>query len=108
MNRLPTYSTRSLDLSPAWFAFVGAAESLEYLASLDLEAVRAHCAGLADSLLHALGLPAQGSAIVSLDGDAGRLEEAGIVASMRAGRLRVGFHLYNTADDVERVISTFR
>lgn len=100
--------TRSLDLSPAWLAFVGAAESLEYLASLDLEAVRAHCAGLADSLLHALGSPAQGSAIVSLDGDADRLEEAGIVASTRAGRLRVGFHLYNTADDVERVISTFR
>lgn len=100
--------TRSLDLSPVWLAAVGAAASLEYLASLDLEAVRAHCTGLADSLLEALGSPGQGSAIVALDGDAERVEEAGIVASTRAGRLRFGFHLYNTADDVERVISTFR
>ncbi len=100
--------TRSLDLSPAWLAFAGAAESLEYLASLDLEAVRAHCAGLADSLLEALGSPGQGSAIVSLAGAADRLKDAGIVASTRAGRQRLGFHLYNTADDVEQVISTFR
>ncbi|ANN16312.1 aminotransferase class V [Amycolatopsis orientalis] len=100
--------TRSLDLSPAWFSFVGAAVSLEYLGSLDLEAVRAHCVGLADSLLEACGSPAQGSAIVSLDLDAERVREAGIVAGTRAGRQRFGFHLYNTADDVERVISTFR
>ncbi len=100
--------TRSLDLSPAWFSFVGAAVSLDYLASLDLEAVRVHCVGLADSLLEALGSPVQGSAIVSLDGDADRLRKAGIVAGTRAGRQRFGFHLYNTADDVERVIATFR
>lgn len=64
--------------------------------------------GLADSLLEALGSPGQGSAIVSLDADARRVREAGIVAGTRAGRQRFGFHLYNTADDVERVISTFR
>lgn len=95
---------RQLDLSPTWLSHVGAAVSLPYLNSLDLTAVRAHCAGLADSLLVALGQQPRGSSIVSLDADAGALRAEGIVASARAGRARVGFHLYNTEDDVARVL----
>ncbi|GAB3050007.1 aminotransferase class V-fold PLP-dependent enzyme [Sediminivirga luteola] len=96
---------RAFDLSPAWYAFVGAAESLPYLAALDAEAVRAHCAGLADDLLGRLGLPPRGSAIVSLDieGAAERLADAGVRAAVRAGRARLGFHLCNTDEDVAMV-----
>lgn len=94
---------RRLDLSPVWLAHVGAAVSLPYLNSLDLEAVRAHCTGLADSLLIALGHQPRGSAIVSLEADPDALRDAGVVASARAGRARVGFHLYNTEEDVARV-----
>lgn len=93
------------DVSPVWLAHVGAAVSLPYLASLDLSAVRSHCVKLADALLDGLGLPARGSAIVAIDADPERLARAGIVASARAGRARVGFHLYNTMDDVERLMA---
>ncbi|TNC24092.1 aminotransferase class V-fold PLP-dependent enzyme [Amycolatopsis alkalitolerans] len=99
---------RRYDLSPVWLAQVGAAVALPYLASLDLEAVRAHCVGLADTLLEGLGLPARGSAIVSFDADPEQLQAAGVVASARAGRARIGFHLYNTLADLELVLRAVR
>jgi selenocysteine lyase/cysteine desulfurase len=98
---------RAFDLSPVWLAQVGAAAALEYLGGLDLAQVRAHNTGLADTLLETLGLPPRGTAIVALDADPGRVAAAGIVSSVRGGRVRVGFHLYNTADDVERVLHAF-
>jgi selenocysteine lyase/cysteine desulfurase len=99
---------RRFDVSPAWFSLVGAAESLELLAGLDMSAVRAHDVGLADTFLDRLGLPRQGSAIVTLDasGSAGeRLTAAGIRTAMRAGRLRASFHLYNDEADVDLAVS---
>ena len=98
---------RAFDLAPVWLAQIGAAEALEYVAKLDLEEVRAHCVGLADDLLAGLGFEPRGSAIVSLDADPARVAAAGVVASTRAGRVRVGFHLYNTADDVQRLLGAF-
>ena len=73
---------------------------------LDLDAVRAHGVGLADRLRAAVGLPAQGSPIVALGfkDPVERLAEAGVVAGARAGRARLGFHIYNTEADVERVV----
>lgn len=101
---------RRFDASPAWLAFIGAAAALEYLASLDRNAVYAHCIGLADALRGELGLPAAGSAIVALDADAGTelLRRTGLRASVRAGRVRVGFHLYNTREDVDLVVAALR
>ena len=98
---------RAFDLSPVWLAQVGAAAALEYLGGLDLAQVEAHNTGLADQLLEKLGLPPRGTPIVSLDADPERVAAAGIVSSVRGGRVRVGFHLYNTADDVERVLRAF-
>ncbi|CAM2942006.1 aminotransferase class V-fold PLP-dependent enzyme [Saccharomonospora xinjiangensis] len=97
---------RRFDSSPVWSAFAGAAPALSYLASLDLDAVRAHGVGLADRVRAAFDLPAQDSPIVALpaDGATERLAGAGVVASARAGRARVGFHIYNTAEDVDRVV----
>ena len=95
---------RGFDLSPVWLAQVGAAESLPWLAELDLREVHAHCAGLADELRARLGREPTGSAIVAVDGlDPQRLAEAGVRASARNGRARVGFHLYNTAADLDRL-----
>ncbi|GAB3152546.1 aminotransferase class V-fold PLP-dependent enzyme [Amycolatopsis stemonae] len=98
---------RAFDLSPVWLAQVGAAAALEWLGGLDLAQVAAHNTGLADRLLETLGLPPRGTAIVSLDAEPERVAAAGIVSSLRGGRVRVGFHLYNTADDVERVLRAF-
>lgn len=100
---------RRLDLSPAWFAQLGAAATLPWLAGLDLAAVRDHCVGLADATLEGLGRPPAGSAVISVDlsGDqVRRLTDAGVVGAVRAGRTRLSFHLYNTMDDVALVLGS--
>ncbi|MBC7374947.1 MAG: aminotransferase class V-fold PLP-dependent enzyme [Frankiales bacterium] len=98
---------RRLDISPAWFSWVGAAVSLELLAGLDLTAVRAHDVALADLLLTRLGLPPQRSAIVTIDQSdaAERLAAAGVRTAVRAGRVRASFHLYNDERDVELAVA---
>ncbi len=100
-------TARGLDSSPVWLSHVGAAAALPWLAGLDLTAVRAHCAGLADTVRAGLGMPPAGSAIVALHrpGAAERLAAAGLVSSVRAGGVRLAFHLYNTADDAARVLA---
>jgi selenocysteine lyase/cysteine desulfurase len=100
---------RRLDLSPVWFAHLGAAVTLPWLAGLDLAAVRDHCTGLADATLAGLGHPPRGSAVIAVDLTADqvrRLTEAGVVGAVRAGRTRLSFHLYNTMDDVDLVVSS--
>lgn len=94
---------RALDLSPTWFSQIGAAVALDWLAGLDMAAVAAHCTGLADEFLAALGLPPAGSPIVSVQvPDAvAKLTAAGVTCAVRAGRARLAFHLYNTRADVE-------
>ncbi|OLT38483.1 aminotransferase class V [Saccharomonospora sp. CUA-673] len=101
---------RRYDASPAWLAFVGAAAALDHLASLDVRAVHAHCTGLADELRGRLGLSPAGSAIVSLETSVPRerLAAAGVRGSIRAGRLRLGWHLYNTDEDVDLVVEALR
>ncbi|MFS8101192.1 aminotransferase class V-fold PLP-dependent enzyme [Lentzea alba] len=91
---------RRFDLSPTWFAHVGAAVSVPWVASLDLDAVRAHNVNLTDHLLTGLGLAPTGSAIVSVDVP----HISGVVSSVRAGRTRFACHLYNTIEDVDRVL----
>ena len=97
---------RRFDVSPAWFAALGAGLTLPWLASLDPVAVEAHAVGLANRLRHELELAPQDSAIVSIPitGAEERLRQAGIRAAVRAGAVRVGFHLYNTEDDLERLL----
>lgn len=101
---------RAFDVSPVWFAQVGAAAALPWLAGLDRAAVHAHCVGLADALRAELGMAPAGSAIVSLSGpDVGeRLVAAGVRSSVRAGAVRVGFHLYNDANDLDRVVRALK
>jgi selenocysteine lyase/cysteine desulfurase len=97
---------RRLDTSPAWFSWVGAAPALELVRRIGVEAIHAHDVGLANRFRAGLGLAPGDSAIVTaeLPGAAERLEAAGIVAAVRAGRLRTSWHVYNTAGDVDRVL----
>jgi selenocysteine lyase/cysteine desulfurase len=106
--RLAT-DARRFDISPTWFSALGAGLTLPWLASLDRAAVQSHVLGLANALRSELQLPAQDSAIVSLPADsaadaADKLKRAGVRASVRAGAVRVGFHLYNTEYDLDRLI----
>jgi selenocysteine lyase/cysteine desulfurase len=100
---------RRFDVSPAWPVWPGTAAALEFFASLDMAAVRDHAAGLGDEFSAGLGIPVRGQAIVSwpdVDGsDLASLAAGGLRASGRAGRARVAFHLWNTADDVQLALS---
>jgi selenocysteine lyase/cysteine desulfurase len=97
---------RRFDASPAWFSVFGAGLSLPWLESLDRAAVEAHSVGLANRLRAELQLAPADSAIVAIPGApaADALQNAGIRASVRAGATRVGFHLYNTEADLDRLV----
>ncbi len=99
---------RRLDLSPAWLCWVGTAPALELLEDVGVAAIGVHNVGLASALRAAAGVPENGSAIVSLPLEAAaaeRLRAAGVRFSVRDGRARISFHLYNDEDDLGRVLS---
>jgi selenocysteine lyase/cysteine desulfurase len=96
---------RRFDVSPAWHSWVAQAPALELLVGVGRESLHAHALGLANRFRDAVGLPLGDSAIVSLATaeEAGReLERAGIAASVRAGRLRLAFHVNNGPEDADR------
>jgi len=103
---------RRFDVSPAWQAWIGAEQSLELFAGLDIGEVWERTSGLGDALCDALGIPQQHQAIVTWPDasglDLGKLIGAGIRASGRAGRLRASFHLWNDESDVESVVRALR
>ncbi|WP_112243419.1 aminotransferase class V-fold PLP-dependent enzyme [Kribbella monticola] len=106
-------SARRLDLSPAWHCWLAAAPALELLRDVGNRALYEHSIGLAERFRAETGLkaPAFASAIVSASADdevPALLEKAGIVASFRAGRLRLGFHLSTTDQDVDHAAAVLR
>jgi selenocysteine lyase/cysteine desulfurase len=99
-------SARRFDTSPAWFSWVGTAPALELVNRIGVEAIHEHDLRLANRFRAGLGLPAGDSAIVSADvpGAGEALARAGILASVRLGRLRASFHVYNTDADVDSAL----
>ena len=97
---------RRFDLSPAWSCWVGALPSLELLAEVGPHVIGEHNIGLANQVLTALGEAPSNSAIISLDlpGAVETLQAAGVACAGRNGRTRLSFHLYSTAEDVDRVL----
>lgn len=102
---------RRLDQAPVWGAAMALAQSLRVVEETGPAVIGAHDIALADRLRSALDLEPAGSAIVSLPVSqraAARVAEAGITTSSRDGRLRVSFHLYNTDEDVDRLLTALR
>ena len=105
------HDARRFDVSPAWHAWVAAGPTLELLAELGAPALHAHSLGLADRFRTGLDLPPGDSAIVSLEVDdsaAAALQSASVIGSMRAGRLRLSFHLSTSEDDVDVAVDALR
>ncbi|MGP4114783.1 aminotransferase class V-fold PLP-dependent enzyme [Streptomyces sp. 4N509B] len=108
---------RKLDLSLCWPSWAGAAAALDLVGRLDAVAVERHALRLAERLREgatALGLTCTPtelpSHIVTVrvpDADAAvrSLEERKVRATARAGVLRLGFHGFNTDEDVDRVLA---
>ncbi|MFF9868758.1 aminotransferase class V-fold PLP-dependent enzyme [Streptomyces sp. NPDC013953] len=114
VERLAT-SARRYDEPQSFFAYHGAERSLALLEEIGIEAIHAHGtalaarfrAGLADLGHEPVDPGAAASVIVAVPGLGGRqadLARAGVLAGARAGNLRVGFHLYNSAADVDRAL----
>jgi len=99
------HDARRLDISPAWLSWAGTVPALELLGEVGVAAIHEHDLGLANALRARLGLPDGNSAIVTVATDTGleRLRAANIRASIRAGAVRLSFHLHNTEADVEAV-----
>jgi selenocysteine lyase/cysteine desulfurase len=96
-------SAKRFDVSPAWLNWVATAASLELIESIGPAVIHDHDVALANRFCEGLDRPPTDSAIVSVDreGAFGRVERAGIRASVRDGAVRFGFHLYNTVVDVD-------
>lgn len=94
---------RRFDVSPAWLSWVGAVPALELLTEVGVAAIHRHDVGLANDFRRGLGLPDGNSAVVSIRRKDAQwqLESVGCRVAARAGAVRVAFHLWNTADDVE-------
>jgi selenocysteine lyase/cysteine desulfurase len=99
-------SARRLDLSPAWFSWVGTQPALELVERIGIDTIHAHDLALANRFRAGIGLEPSDSAIVCADlpGAAARLERAGIIAAVRGGLLRTSWHLYNDESDVDRLL----
>lgn len=105
-------SARRFDVSPIWFAWVGAAPALDLFAAADLDQVHRHDVGLADLVRAGLGLPPGGSAVLALPDPDQRLQRAlataGCTVAARAGGVRIAFHVWNDAEDAARVLAAVR
>jgi selenocysteine lyase/cysteine desulfurase len=99
-------SARRLDLSPAWFSWVGTEPALELIEQIGIPAIHHHDLALANRFRAGIGLEPGDSAIVCADlpGAAERLQRAGIIAAVRGGLLRTSWHLYNDEADVDQVL----
>ncbi|RMI46185.1 aminotransferase class V-fold PLP-dependent enzyme [Actinomadura harenae] len=98
---------RRFDIAVPWFSYVAAAPTLELLLEIGIDQIHEHDVRMANRFRAGLGMPPGDSAIVSVarPGAAGRLEEAGIRASVRKGAARLAFHLYTTEADVDTAIT---
>ena len=96
---------RRLDISPAWLAWAGTLPALDLLSEVGIAAIHRHDLGLANKLRARLGLLPGDSAIVTVSTNGGLegLRAADIRASVRAGAVRLSFHLHNTEADVDAV-----
>jgi selenocysteine lyase/cysteine desulfurase len=107
---------RRLDTSMAWLSWVGARPALELLLSLNASEVEAHSLGLARTFRGraaeaGIGLvpeeaPSQIVGVLLDDPDEvrRRLKEEGVMAAVRGGTLRIGFHGFNDASDVDAAL----
>ncbi|WP_280268707.1 aminotransferase class V-fold PLP-dependent enzyme [Nocardia wallacei] len=99
---------RRFDLSPVWEATAAQQCALELVSSIGIDAIHRHDLALANRLRTGLGLPQGNSAIVSIEVTPEKLQqlsEAAVVGSVRAGRLRLSCHLYNTEADIDRALT---
>jgi selenocysteine lyase/cysteine desulfurase len=99
---------RRFDVVPNFIAIAAATRSLNMLAEIGVERIEAHNLGLVRRFCESLDLPPHHSAIISLDAGSLSSIAGDISATVRSGRARFSFHLYNDEDDVEAAATFIR
>lgn len=99
-------TTRRLDVVPGLLSLAALRPSLELLAAIGIERVRAHDVALAAKVRRGLGIQENGSALVSFErpGAGEALAQAGLQVTARGDRVRMAFHIHNTRADAERIL----
>ena len=100
-------SARRLDVSPAWFSWVGTQPALELIEQIGVAAIHAHNLALANRFRAGVGLRAAATArscAPTCRAPPSASSRAGIIAAVRGGRLRTSWHVYNDEHDVDRVL----
>jgi selenocysteine lyase/cysteine desulfurase len=100
---------RRFDVSLAWHAWVGAAESLRCLREWQMSGALEGVWGLARTLASSAGLDAVPSTLVCVpvadpEGARRALASAGIRASVRGSAVRLSVHLWNSEGDCHRAL----
>jgi selenocysteine lyase/cysteine desulfurase len=102
-------SARRFDVSPAWLSWIGTVPALELISDIGIDVIHRHDVGLASNARRMLGLPPSDSAMLTVPmGDTDALTRRGISAAVRAGSVRVGFHLYNDQTDVDALVAAVK
>lgn len=99
---------RRFDVVPNFIAIAAATQSLNLLAEIGVERIEKHNLGLVRRFCEALDLPHHESAIISLDVGAVSSITGNLSATVRSGRARFSFHLYNDDNDVEMAVDFVR
>ena len=109
-NRISTKTARRIDTSPAWFSWVGTDVALSVIAEIGVDVIEAHDMRLARRFCDKMGLlePASPIVYVTSSNSLERLSAQGIRASVRAGRTRVSFHIYNSEADVDAAVAALK
>lgn len=106
--RLAT-SARRFDLSPAWFSWVGAVESLKVIEKIGHSEIHQHDLSVANAFTEGAGLGSTDSAIVSVsvskEVDTSSLP---FRTSIRDGGLRLSFHVYCEASEAREAGALLR
>ncbi|MFB0872689.1 MULTISPECIES: aminotransferase class V-fold PLP-dependent enzyme [unclassified Sphingobium] len=99
---------RRFDVVPNFIAIAAAVQSLNMLADIGIARIEKHNLALVHRFCEALDLPPHRSSIISIDaGSIGSLPED-ISFTLRGGKARFSFHLYNDEEDVAAAVDFVR
>jgi selenocysteine lyase/cysteine desulfurase len=99
---------RRFDLVPNFIAIAAATQSLSLLAEIGVARIEAHNLGLVQRFCNALDLPSHKSAIISVDAGSISSISGNLSATVRSGKARFSFHLYNDEADVDAAVDFIR
>jgi len=100
---------RKFDTVPNLMSLLAARRSIDAITELGVDSIQKHNVMLANRFRNGMQMNSSNSAIVTVpwEGGAAHLAQAGVRATEWRGIVRLSFHLYNSADDVDRALAIF-